>query len=505
MLASFALVKNYRNLKLPFFFDSIKNPLNRFESFIYNFEFNLEKRSYILYFYFGSKERVKILFSSFFYYFSLKKHTYVFYVRNLFYLFWNSLSKNLINIKNEKDYFKINPYKKNISIYSDLFYYLNYSFMKYDRVYFDNIFDVDVSISSGYFDNYQKRYFKIVDDFNPFTSFYLTAFDNSKFGLSSAYFSWCNKNKSYEKFRDKFLLIFSSFNAINKKFKYISYIDSYINTQIEEYFLLVNLPTGSILNNFIAIIFSELYFFDSKNFSFFFTKYKSFFKYFIYFFLELDMCFSFFHEKQEKVKKTLINILANIFRLKRKVRLMKKWRKKKIKTIRSNSYNIINKNYSLYYSNLLLLPAKIKFSIPKFKVNYFKLGSHFKNYSLYLTSKFYCFKSLFTKKNRNQLKMILNKYHFFLSNFNMLVFSIYKKDFLQSFFSVKSFNFEIYIRNFIYAFKLFFVNYKDIIKFFIKKFMKKIKAKKYKGNSKLYINKKWNHFTPFKYSKELCY
>lgn len=86
--------------------------------------------------------------------------------------------------------------------------------------------------------------------------------------------------------------------------------------------------------------------------------------------------------------------------------------------------------------------------------------------------------------------MILNKYHFFLSNFNMLVFSIYKKDFLQSFFSVKSFNFEIYIRNFIYAFKLFFVNYKDIIKFFIKKFMKKIKAKKYKGNSKLYINKK---------------
>ena len=87
MLASFALVKNYRNLKLPFFFDSIKNPLNRFESFIYNFEFNLEKRSYILYFYFGSKERVKILFSSFFYYFSLKKHTYVFYVRNLFYLF----------------------------------------------------------------------------------------------------------------------------------------------------------------------------------------------------------------------------------------------------------------------------------------------------------------------------------------------------------------------------------------------------------------------------------
>jgi hypothetical protein len=196
--------------------------------------------------------------------------------------------------------------------------------MKYDRVYFDNIFDVDVSISSGYFDNYQNRYFKIVDDFNPFTSFYLTAFDNSKFGLSSAYFSWCNKTKSYEKFRDKFLLIFSSFNLINKKFKFISYIDSYINTQIEEYFLLVNLPTGSILNNFIAIIFSELYFFDSKNISFFFTKYKSFFKYFIYFFLELDMCFSFFHEKKEKVKKTLINILANIYCLKRKTRLMKK-------------------------------------------------------------------------------------------------------------------------------------------------------------------------------------
>lgn len=101
--------------------------------------------------------------------------------------------------------------------------------------------------------------------------------------------------------------------------------------------------------------------------------------------------------------------------------------------------------------------------------------------------------------------MILNKYHFFLANFNMLVFSIYKKDFLQSFFSVKSFNFEIYIRNFIYAFKLFFVNYKDIINFFIKKFMKKLKFKKYKGKSKIYINKKLNHFNPFKYSKELCY
>jgi hypothetical protein len=196
--------------------------------------------------------------------------------------------------------------------------------MKYDRVYFDNIFDIDVSISSGYFDNYQNRYFKIVDDLNPFTSFYLTAFDKSKFGLSSSYFSWVNKIKSYDKFKDKFLLIFNSFNAINKNFKFISYIESYISTQIEEYFLLVNLPTGSILNNFIAIIFSELYFFDSKNILFFFKKYKYFFKYFVYFFLELDMCFSFFHEKKEKINKTLISLISNIFRFKHKIRLVKK-------------------------------------------------------------------------------------------------------------------------------------------------------------------------------------
>lgn len=504
MLTSSTLINNYRNLKLPFFFDSIKNPLNRFESFIYNFEFNLEKRSYILYFYFGSKERVKLLFSSFFSFLSLKKHTYVFYVRNLFYLFWNSLSVNLVNLTKEKDYFYVNPYQNNLKIYSDFFYYLNYSFMKYDRVYFDNIFDIDLSISSGYFDNYQNRFFKVVDDFNPFSSFFLTSFDNSKFCLSSSYFSWFNKINLFDNFKMKFLLMFDSFKLVNKHFNFIFYIDSFINTQMEEYFLLINLPTGSILNNFLSVILNNLFFFDEKNILYFFSKYKHFFKYFVYFFLDLDIRFSFFHEKNLNLKVKLISLISNIFQYKKKVNFLSLKRKKRNFNTKIYNYGSNYKNFFLYYSNLLLLPSKVVFSIPKFRLNYFRLGSHIKTYSLYSTSKFYMLKSFFVKENKKKIKNILSKYHHFLTNFNMLVFSIYKKDFLQSFFSVKSFNFEVYIRNFIYSFKFFFVNYKDIIKFFIKNFIKRLKSKKIKIKSNFFVNKKLTHFNPFKFSKDLC-
>ena len=77
----------HRVLKVPIYNRAISKSYFRLESFIYNFSFNLERKTFILYFDFGLKEKLYVLMPMFFRQINFNKSTYAFFSKFVSYIF----------------------------------------------------------------------------------------------------------------------------------------------------------------------------------------------------------------------------------------------------------------------------------------------------------------------------------------------------------------------------------------------------------------------------------
>ena len=349
--------------------------------------------------------------------------------------------------------------KKNL--FSDMYLNLLFRNNKFDRIQYDNLYDIDYCVSNYYYYSNNNKFFFLVDDLNSKSSFFVNSFINPTYILNSVLF--VKRSKKFLRFlyykkEGKLAQIFESFKISKKKFDYFDYLNKFLILKLKIY-LNLSLVGNMVLQKLYGLVLNSIISVNYMNYAEIINiNFKAIFRYFSYYYVNKNKKFLF----MSKIKTSLCfdsNLADNSCFQKKKII------SKNYKNLLNLHAKIIQKN-RLFYKRVLIVPYKIIRS--RFQI-FYKFGvlkslkdSQFIKYVKYVKKY-----ENFVRKNKIDLYFKV----YFKSFFSKFVMGLYKQTILQKVFHFSKLDLFPYIKNFLYIWKIWIYK-KNKNYYFLKKIIK---------------------------------